>query len=234
MAEGYAPPQGARTEAQRGLDWRSEYGRGGTAVGIARARDIANGASLSADTIRRMVSFFARHEVDKQGTGWSPGEDGYPSNGRIAWALWGGDAGRAWAEKIDRRLDSAEAKKAGSTMPPMLCAFDIDGTVDAFPAQFLAIMQALRCAGHSVVVLTGSSDDVTPEVVAHKAQYLNELGLGDAYDRLVVLPRPHVENKVAWCQAHNVEVLFDNRKETARALAETGTTLALVPWQTRV
>lgn len=92
------PPKGAREEAERGLAWRREYGRGGTEIGIARARDIANGANLSDDTVRRMVSYFARHEVDKQGEGWSPGEPGYPSNGRIAWALWGGDAGRRWAE----------------------------------------------------------------------------------------------------------------------------------------
>jgi hypothetical protein len=93
------PPQGAREEAQRGLDWRSEYGRGGTEVGIARARDISNGVNLSNETIGRMVSYFARHEVDKQGEGWNPGEEGYPSNGRIAWALWGGDAGKSWADK---------------------------------------------------------------------------------------------------------------------------------------
>lgn len=91
------PPQGARDEAKRGLEWRREYGRGGTEVGIARARDISNGLNLSDDTIGRMVSYFARHEVDKEAEGWRPGEDGYPSNGRIAWALWGGDAGRTWA-----------------------------------------------------------------------------------------------------------------------------------------
>lgn len=105
-ADGYAPPKGAREEAARGLEWRREYGRGGTAVGVARARDIANGASLSLDTIGRMVSFFARHEVNKSAEGWNPGEQGYPSAGRIAWALWGGDAGRRWAESI---LDREEA-----------------------------------------------------------------------------------------------------------------------------
>jgi len=47
-----------------------------------------------------MASYFARHEVDKQGTGFSPGEPGYPSAGRIAWALWGGDPGKTWAEQI--------------------------------------------------------------------------------------------------------------------------------------
>ena len=105
--DGFSPPRGAREEARRGLEWRKEYGRGGTAVGVARARDISNGKELSASTIKRMVSFFARHEVDKKGKGWSPGTEGYPSNGRIAWALWGGDSGRSWANKIARRLDKA-------------------------------------------------------------------------------------------------------------------------------
>ncbi len=111
LAEGYdgidfTPPKGAREEAERGLAWRREHGRGGTAVGIARARDIARGAALSPSTVRRMVSFFARHEVDKKGKGWSPGEDGFPSNGRIAWALWGGDPGRAWASKVVKQMDA--------------------------------------------------------------------------------------------------------------------------------
>jgi HK97 family phage prohead protease len=86
-------------EAQRGLDWRKEYNRGGTAVGVARARDIANRKDLSDETVGRMVSYFARHEVDKEGEGFSPGEEGFPSAGRIAWALWGGDPGKSWADK---------------------------------------------------------------------------------------------------------------------------------------
>ena len=48
------PTDGMKTEAQRGLDWRSEFGRGGTEVGIARARDIVNGSNLSDDTVKRM------------------------------------------------------------------------------------------------------------------------------------------------------------------------------------
>jgi lambda family phage portal protein len=108
-SDGYKPPRAAMEEAARGLEWRREFGRGGTEVGIARARDIAAGRNLSADTIKRMVSFFARHEVDKQGKGWSPGQDGYPSNGRIAWAMWGGDAGRSFANKVAKKLNSQEA-----------------------------------------------------------------------------------------------------------------------------
>lgn len=96
----YKPNDGMKTEAKKALEMRSEHGRGGTAVGIARARDIVNGKSLPIETVARMYSFFSRHEVDKKGKGWSPGEEGYPSNGRIAWGLWGGDPGYSWSKKI--------------------------------------------------------------------------------------------------------------------------------------
>jgi len=100
-------------EAQRGLDWRKEHGRGGTEVGVARARQLVNRQELSPDTVRRMVSYFARHEVDKEGEGFSPGEDGYPSAGRIAWALWGGDAGKSWANEKDRVMDRIDDEERG-------------------------------------------------------------------------------------------------------------------------
>ena len=111
-ADGYRPPEGARDEARRGLAWRREYGRGGTAIGVARARDIANGRSLSIDTIQRMASYFARHEVDQEGEGWAPGQNGYPSAGRIAWALWGGDAGRRFAETVLDRVEREQEAEA--------------------------------------------------------------------------------------------------------------------------
>jgi len=121
----YKPTDAMKTEAQRGLDWRSEHGRGGTEVGIARARDITNGKNLSEETVKRMYSFFSRHEVDKQAEGFSPGEDGYPSNGRIAWALWGGDAGYSWSRKIAKSLEgerSMQDIETSDTMPQ-----DIEG-----------------------------------------------------------------------------------------------------------
>lgn len=104
----FTPPEGVRDEAQKGLDWRSEFGRGGTAVGIARARDLSNGTTISPDTARRMKAYFDRHEVDKKGEGWAPGEDGFPSNGRIAWALWGSDPGWAWSRKLVEQMNAAD------------------------------------------------------------------------------------------------------------------------------
>jgi phage gp29-like protein len=75
--------------------------RGMTSVGLARARDISNRAELSEDTVRRMVSYFQRHEVDKKGSTWDEQGKGWQ-----AWNGWGGDAGYAWAKRIVDKLDS--------------------------------------------------------------------------------------------------------------------------------
>ncbi len=106
--ESYAPTDAMKEAAKRGLEWRSEYGRGGTAVGIARARDIVNGRELPLSTVKRMYSFFSRHEVDKKAVGFRRGEDGFPSNGKIAWELWGGDAGFSWSKKIVKKAQAQE------------------------------------------------------------------------------------------------------------------------------
>ena len=109
--EGYAPTDGMVSEARRGLEWRQTYGRGGTEVGVARARDIVNRRRLSRNTVARMASYFARHAIDKRAQGFRPGEPGYPSAGRIAWALWGGDAGVTFARSIlsgERSLHHAD------------------------------------------------------------------------------------------------------------------------------
>lgn len=113
----YKPTEGMVEEAQRGLDWRREFGRGGTEVGIARARDIVNGKNLSDDTIKRMYSFFSRHEVDKDAEGFRPGEEGYPSNGRIAWALWGGDAGYSWSRDKVASMDEDRSYEEARPYP---------------------------------------------------------------------------------------------------------------------
>jgi len=111
----YKPNDGMKVEAQRGLGWREEHGRGGTRVGAVRARQIVAGENLSEDTVKRMYSFFSRHEVDKQGEGFSQGEDGYPSNGRIAWALWGGDAGYSWSKRIVERLKKEDDRQVSDS-----------------------------------------------------------------------------------------------------------------------
>ena len=103
------PTEEMAAAAKKGLEWRKEYNRGGTEVGVARARDISNRKNLSPSTVKRMKSFFARHEIDKKAEGFKPGEKGYPSAGRVAWSLWGSDAGKSWA---NRKVDEMEQAKA--------------------------------------------------------------------------------------------------------------------------
>jgi hypothetical protein len=92
------------SNAKRGLELRRKHGKGGTAVGVARARDLARRANLSPDTVRRMHSFFSRHEGNQAG-----GED---DAGYIAWLLWGGDAGKGWAERKTKELDKETAMRS--------------------------------------------------------------------------------------------------------------------------
>ena len=54
-----------------------------------------------------MNAWFARHEVDKKGKGFSPGDD-YPSPGRVAWAAWGGDPGQTWSAMKSTAIKNAE------------------------------------------------------------------------------------------------------------------------------
>jgi HK97 family phage major capsid protein/HK97 family phage prohead protease len=111
------PTEGMKVEAQKGLDWREEFGRGGTRVGAVRARQIVANENLSDETIKRMYSYFSRHEVDKQAKGFNAGEEGYPSNGRIAWALWGGDAGYKWSEtKVNQMKKEEERAVSGKAL----------------------------------------------------------------------------------------------------------------------
>jgi HK97 family phage portal protein len=96
------PTEAMASNAQRGLDLRRKHKRGGTAVGIARARDIASRTNLSPDTVKRMVSFFARHAAYKKDHTTDP-----PSNSYISWLLWGGDSGKTWAEARAKQIDAA-------------------------------------------------------------------------------------------------------------------------------
>lgn len=135
--KGFVAPASVRANAKRGLELREKHGRGGTAVGVARARDLMNGAALSYDTIKRMNSFFARHEVDKKGEGWGKDSAGY-----IAWLLWGGDAGWSWARGIIRQQESKEK----STMTDLTTAF-------------FGIEKADRNADGTLVVYGKATDD---------------------------------------------------------------------------
>jgi len=104
----FRPPASVRAAARRGLQWREEFGRGGLTPseaaeqgigsGITRARGLASGAPLEVEQIKRIAAYFSRHAKDQYAKGFDDVTN--PSNGRIAWDLWGGDPGRDWVEGI--------------------------------------------------------------------------------------------------------------------------------------
>ena len=108
MADTYSPPAGARAAARRAIKFKEDgKAKGaGTSVGWTRAGQLARGEALSLDTVKRMYSYFSRHEVDKKGKDWA--NQANPSNGYIMWLAWGGDAGFSWSRRIVER----ERKKA--------------------------------------------------------------------------------------------------------------------------
>ena len=93
----HVPPLTVAEAAEKGLALRERFRRGGTQIGVARARDLKNRRALSDDTVKRMASYFARHRVDKSAKDF--GNDGNPSAGYVAWLLWGGEPGMRWAEE---------------------------------------------------------------------------------------------------------------------------------------
>ena len=125
-AGSYDPPAGVAVAAKRALKWISEgkAGSGFTDVGRRRASQLASGVAVSANVVNRMISYFARHEVDKQATGFNAGEDGFPSAGRVAWDAWGGDAGQSWVHfgvrGPRRRVAVGHPRVHGETHPNAL------------------------------------------------------------------------------------------------------------------
>lgn len=112
MSKTFTPPQAVRSAAKRGLEMRrNNGGKGGLDAreasaqgigsGVVRAQNLSSGQGISYDTIKRMKAFFDRHEKNKHGP-----------NGKVAWALWGGDAGRAWANSIIKQEEGGKMDKA--------------------------------------------------------------------------------------------------------------------------
>lgn len=104
----FVPPESVAKAAKRGLELREKQPDSNkccTSVGLARARQLSNRQQLSPSTVKRMYSYFERHEVDKQGEGWGSDSKGYQ-----AWLIWGGDAGYSWVKKIVKQMEAADNK----------------------------------------------------------------------------------------------------------------------------
>lgn len=105
MSDTFKPTAKMASNAEKGLKLRKEFGRGGTDVGVNRAKQLSAQKNLSADDVTSMHSYFARHKVDKDSKSHEWGSDTDPSAGYIAWLLWGGDEGKEWADKNGKKID---------------------------------------------------------------------------------------------------------------------------------
>lgn len=146
----FKPPQGVADEAEKGLEYRKkqgadkagltteEAGEQGIGSGVQRAVNLKNRVNVSPEVIGKMVGFFARHEKNKdiaeehEGTPWK-------DKGYVSWLLWGGDAGKTWAEKVKAQIDSADekAKKTSSriardVLTRTLCAGNLEPPPEMF------------------------------------------------------------------------------------------------------
>jgi hypothetical protein len=108
LADTYKPTGAMASNARKAIKFKEDgkANGAGTNVGWTRAHQLASGESLSLDTVKRMYSFFSRHEVDKKGKNWGSQAD--PSNGYIMWLAWGGDAGFSWSRAIVHRAMDKE------------------------------------------------------------------------------------------------------------------------------
>jgi hypothetical protein len=147
----YTVPKAVQEEAKRALEWRKKHKRGGTPVGMNTARTLAKGGQVGIEKVRHIAKYFPRHEVDKKATGYRPGQDGFPSNGRIAWALWGGDAAWRWSKQIVERDNAAKKSMKASA------AFD-DYVIEF--SQYETDLKAFREAQEA------GADDEAPMFVA--------------------------------------------------------------------
>ena len=129
----FKPPQSVADAAEKGLEYRekaspsnkggltpAEAAEQGIGSGVQRAVNLKNRDNISPDTIKQMTAFFSRHEKNK---GVAPENKGEPWNdkGNVSWLIWGGDPGRAWAEKVKGQMEAADekAKKTADLSPPL-------------------------------------------------------------------------------------------------------------------
>ena len=104
MTDHYKPTAKMAANASKGLKLREQFDRGGTEVGVKRAKQLADRHDLSEADVKSIHSYFVRHDVDKQAKAHEWGSDKDPSPGYVAWLLWGGDEGKNWADALVERL----------------------------------------------------------------------------------------------------------------------------------
>ena len=130
-----------------------------------------------------MYSFFSRHEVDKQAEGFKQGEEGYPSNGRIAWALWGGDAGYRWSKTKVNQM-----KNEDRAMPDALKVGDFVSWNSAGGRARGKIIKIERDGKinipNSELTITGTEDDPAALIQVYRSGEPTDIEVGHKFSTL--------------------------------------------------
>ena len=174
--DGYKPTSGMQSAARRAIKLKEDgkANGAGTAVGWTRAGQLARGETLSLSTVKRMYSFFSRHEVDKKGKDWDNAES--PSNGKIMWLAWGGDAGFSWSRKITQR---EKAMKKNLELNEMVEEIKdmLDDVVNPF-TKVIEIEDDVEKAKSMKEIMTQGKDesdeDYAKRMKQHKKEYHSE------------------------------------------------------------
>ena len=225
-AGSYSPPSGVAVAAKRALKWIAEgyAGSGFTDVGRARARQLASGADVSADTVNRMISYFARHAVDKQATGFSSGEDGFPSAGRVAWDAWGGDAGQSW-------VNGLSSESAIRAVGDKIGISDFDDTLYVSGGLNQAVYDYIDAQDVELYVVTGRHESDRDATTA----LLNKLDV--SYSRLIMQPDDMQDSakykgdtaKALIADGLDVVFVIENNAEARSAYRSAGVDVVLNP-----
>jgi hypothetical protein len=167
----YTIPKAAQAEAKKALEWRKEHKRGGTPVGVNTARTLAKGGQIGIEKVRHIAKYFPRHEIDKKAKGYEPGEPGFPSRGRIAWALWGGDAAWRWSQQIVERENKKALRADGYALPgydedtyDFLKENNYDADLDSFTSAGVEFIARMRMDGSGIDRLYKIDEDLSVAV----------------------------------------------------------------------
>ena len=221
------PNAGMAAAAQQGLDWRAEGlgGEGLVEATISDARKMANREALSESKVRRMPAWFARHAVDLEAPQNDPDNKDYPGAGRVAWQLWGGDAGRSWADVKVRQLDE-ETRAHGQGGDHIIA--EIDGTLLNGAEPIVATIDFLNARPEPVCIVSGRMEAERADTVAaldaagveYYELYLNDTDAGTIEFKTLVAEALMAE--------YNVVLAVDS-DEAARAAYNTLGITTLAP-----
>jgi hypothetical protein len=102
---------GIKNNAKRGIELNEKNGnKCATQTGKVRAQQLANGESISVETIKRMYSYLSRAETYYDETDTN-------ACGTISYLLWGGKAGLSWSRNKLRELGLLTETEANPSIP---------------------------------------------------------------------------------------------------------------------